>query len=237
MASNVPFYLALDGCNLQEAINLTRKLSDSVAGVKIHALWDAEGPQVVGLLRSVGAREVWADLKLKDTPRTVQDRAERISESGADMLTVHADGDIEMMQAALDGAQGKMEIIAITALTSLSEAQIQALYGCGREAAVLRLARNARLAGINSLVCSGKEVLMLRHRPELEGMRLIVPGTRSIGVAALGQKNVVTPGQAALSGASALVLGSQIRHSGDPVKAVQDVVREIEHALVKNGRS
>ncbi len=219
--------MALDGLGIDECLMLVRQIG-SVYAVKIHDLWDREGPGVVQVLREAGAPRVWVDLKLKDIPNTVGLRAKAVRDAGADILTVHASGEIEMMEAAV--ANGPPIIFAITVLTSLSEEQAHLLHGQPSKAAVLYMARLAKLAGIYGIVSSPQEVGVLAKRPELRGMELVVPGIRPAGTEDADQKRVNTPAAAIKAGARRLVVGRPITQADDPVEALDRIAEEIAPA-------
>ena len=183
--------IALDGLKKERCWELVSQLMKSSAPprtFKIHDLWDREGPQVVRELVRAGAPWVWADLKLKDIPVTVGHRARAVRDAGATMLTVHASGGVEMMQSAVEN--GPPWILAVTALTSLSEEEVHLLHGQPVKAAVLYQARLAKLAGVRGIVCSPQEVAVLAERPELKGLEFFTPGIRPAGQDAADQKRV-----------------------------------------------
>lgn len=228
--------LAADELSLGQCLDLASKIGDRLYAIKIHNLYDAYGPDVVMQIKNAGAHRVWVDAKLHDIPNTVALRAESINDSGADILTVHASGEIEMMIAAVES--GPVEIYAITVLTSLGEEQAHLLHGHQSKAGVLYLARLARLAGVHGVVCSPKEVGILAKRPELEGLKLITPGVRSAGKATGDQKRVDTPAEAIASGSTHLVVGRQITQAADPVEALYRIEEEISsNAAVIAGAS
>lgn len=217
--------LAADELTLDQCLDLASKVGDRVHAIKIHNAFDQQGPGVVQRLRDAGARRVWVDAKLHDIPNTVKHRAKAIAESGADILTVHASGEIEMMKAAVES--GPAEIYAITVLTSLSEEQAHLLHGQPSKAGALYLARLAKLAGVHGVVCSPKEVGILAKSPELQGLKFITPGVRSSGKATDDQKRVDTPAGAITSGSTHLVIGRQITQAVDPVGALRQIEEEI----------
>jgi len=230
MGKESKIILAADELSLKQCGELLPKIGSRLHAVKIHNLYDQHGPNVVARLLSDGAKKVWVDAKLHDIPNTAKLRANAIEKSGAEILTVHASGEIEMMMAAIE-AFGGYDVLAITALTSLNEEQIHLLHGQPSKAAVLYLARLAKLAGCTGVVCSPKEVGMLAKRPELKGLKFIVPGVRSVGQASGDQQRVDTPIAAIKAGADYLVVGRQLTNAEDPIEALDKLEEEINQEL------
>ena len=220
--------LAADELTADACVLLAHRIGDRVDAIKIHNAYDYAGRALVKDLHARGAR-VWIDYKLHDIPNTVRLRAQALADAGADIITVHASGGIEMMQAALESG---IEVYAITVLTSLSEEETHLLHGQPSKAAVLNLARQAKMAGVHGVVCSPKEVGILSKRPELQGLKFITPGIRSAGQNADDQKRVDTPAAALKAGAHRLVIGRQITQSQDMGTALAELEVEIATALV-----
>ncbi len=86
---------------------------------------------------------------------------------------------------------------------------------------MLRLTDLAREAGLDGVVCSGKEVKAVHERWK-EGF-LVVPGLRPAGVEAGDQKRIVTPRKARDDGASVLVIGRPITRAEDPLAAARAI--------------
>lgn len=222
--------LAADELSLQECLELVAKLGDRVHAIKIHDIFDEHGPQVVRQLLDSGAPRVWVDAKLHDIPKTVERRAKAIAKSGAEILSVHASGEVDMMEAAVQA--GPPTIFAVTVLTSHTEEQAHLTYGQPSKAGALYYARLAKLAGVQGVVCSPKEVGILAKRPELGGLRFITPGVRSPGKSVDDQKRVDTPVKAFELGASYIVVGRQVTLASDPSEALAQIEQEISSVVV-----
>ncbi len=215
---------ALDGMDASNACKLLYKLEGGIYACKIHDLWDRSGPGVVNRLKNHLAPKVWVDLKLKDIPQTVKNRAMAVKDAGGDIVTVMADGEIEMMMAAVETG---LEVYAVTVLTSLSEEQAHLTYGQPAKAAVLYFARIAKLADVHGIVCSPQEVGILAKRPELRGLRLITPGVRSPGKDTHDQKRVDSHEAAIKAGATNLVVGREITTADDPKSALENILAQV----------
>lgn len=240
-------WVALDTTR-EKALKIVAALAKSekraaIAGLKLNRLidgelfWKGEGP---GLFEALSKFDfpLWADVKLHDVDRTVAARAEPYVKSGFfQFITVMAKGEIEMMAAAVRACGYEAHVIAVTELTSLDEEQINLGSGKPAKASVINLARNAVLAGVEFLVCSGKELEVLRKRPELTGKT--VPGLRLNCITpaitpawkqedAAGQKRTATPVEVLKKGAHSMVIGSAIVKAENPLEAFEKTVAEIE---------
>lgn len=201
--------IALDGITIKEALKIARKLKDSVWGFKVGDLL-YDDSSIIFKLKKFG--HVFADVKLHDIPNTVGNSVHRLSRAGADIITVHASGGIDMMRAAQRNA-GKSKIIAVTILTSQKEKNTTKK--------VLKLAQNARKAGLWGIVCSGQELKALNRVPGIKKMIKVVPGVRPVWYTKKDdQKRKITPSEAIKFGADYLVIGRPITGAKNPLKAL-----------------
>lgn len=224
--------LALDELPFERCVQLIQAAIGNAAvhAFKVHNLVDRHGPEVIQKLKLAGADRIMLDYKLHDIPNTVRARAHDLYDNGADIITVHIPGGIDMMKAALEGANGVAEIWGITALTSLSEEEVHLDAGHPSKAVVLQRARMAKLAGLHAVVCSPKETAMLAKRPELQGLGIVNPGVRSPGVDHADQARVDTPANAFKAGASYIVVGREFTTAKDPEAALAYIVRQVQQA-------
>lgn len=212
--------VALDCADWVSAERLVAALGGAVGSYKVGLeLFTAEGPDAVRRLAGLG-KSVFLDLKLHDIPNTVAGAAARAAALGAELLTVHAAGGPEMVRAAVHAAEGRVAVIAVTVLTSLSERALPAHFRRDRPLAaqVLDLTDEAIAAGAAGVVLSGAEVRAVKER---FGARClcVVPGVRAAGEAAHDQARVVTPAQALAAGADRLVIGRAVTQAEDPTSA------------------
>jgi orotidine-5'-phosphate decarboxylase len=227
--------VALDVPSARQARQIVQSIGDAATTFKVgKQLFTAEGPQVVRDLVSSG-RKVFLDLKFHDIPNTVAGAVRSAAELGVTMLTVHASGGSKMLKAGADAAAqsaAKPMVLAVTVLTSLSEADLQEIGVPGTVLSqVLRLGALARKAGCGGLVASAHEARELRR--ELgEGFAIVTPGVRPAGSAAGDQARVVTPRDAIAAGATHLVVGRPILEAPDPAQAAAAIVADIESAVV-----
>jgi orotidine-5'-phosphate decarboxylase len=230
MYTNAQVILAADELDHANCHRLMGAIGNRIYAVKIHDLYDEHGPGIVDSLRRAGAQRVWVDAKLHDIPNTARLRAQKIAKSGCEMITVHASGGITMMQAAQEGFGGG-KVFGVTALTSLNNEDIRNIYHAENAAELVRrLAPKVKEAGIAGLVCSPKELVMLRVLSHYDSLELITPGIRSAGVATNDQMRVDTPGNALKAGANYLVIGRQLTQAQDPVAALDALEVELAAA-------
>lgn len=221
-----PVYLALDVPSLDQGVALLEKVKGHIGGVKLGLeFFCAHGNHGVQRIAHMGL-PIFLDLKFHDIPNTVAGAMQAIHLLEPKIVTVHAGGGRAMMEDAKAAAADGCKVVAVTMLTSLDERDMSAT-GIGGSAhdQVMRLADLANSAGLDGIVCSGREVGEV-HRQWKDGF-FVVPGLRPAGVSAGDQKRVVTPRQARDDGASALVIGRPISKAPDPAAAA----REIEATL------
>jgi len=222
--------VALDVSSAGEAQKLVARIGDAAGIYKVGLqLFTAEGPGVVRDLVSSG-RRVFLDLKLHDIPNTVAHAVKSAVELGAHMLTVHASGGAGMLRAATEAAGGRLKVLGVTVLTSLSDENMQEIGVSGRVAdQVLRMAALAKTAGCAGIVTSPRESLLVRKALG-EGFAIVTPGVRPAGANVNDQQRVATPAQAISNGASHIVVGRPITHAADPAQAAQAIISEMEQA-------
>jgi len=222
--------VALDLPDRDSALRAVERLSGHVGYFKIGLeLFTSEGPRLVEEIRGHG-EQVFLDLKLHDIPNTVRGAVRSVCRLGVQMLTVHAAGGPAMLAGAQEEAQASGSppmLLAVTALTSLSDRDIQTLGVTGTaEQWVERLAALAQESGIPGIVASSKELPMLCRRFK-DALQFVVPGIRPAGAAVQDQSRTATPGQAIKDGASYIVVGRPILQSPDPAAAADAIVQEI----------
>ncbi|MCL2123614.1 MAG: orotidine-5'-phosphate decarboxylase, partial [Desulfovibrionaceae bacterium] len=194
-------------------------------------LFCAEGPDVVRAFKEMGFRIV-LDLKLHDIPNTVMGAVNSIACLGVGMFTIHASGGKAMVKSAVEAAskfQEPCKVLAVTALTSLSDKEFAEAMGFGGlnvPSAVLAMAANARDWGAGGIVCSGWDVRAVKAL----GMPCVVPGVRPAGSNPGDQHVVVTPRMAAFAGADYIVVGRPITENADPAKIAGAIMLEAHSA-------
>lgn len=229
-AVTTPICVALDRASTEENLALIATLGQRVGWYKVGMRqFYAGGDTVIAAVRAAGAR-LFLDLKLHDIPATVGGAMASLAPYAPELMTVHASGGREMIAAAVAAAGSQTRILAVTVLTSLSEADASALGWQGSPADVVaRWARLATDAGAHGLVCSGHEAARLRAGLGTTPW-LVTPGIRPPGGEAGDQKRVMTPQAALAAGANLLVVGRPIHGASDPVAAFEALAAACEGA-------
>lgn len=224
--------VALDYADASVAMALVDRLEPSLCKLKVgKELFTAAGPAFV---ESLVKRDydVFLDLKFHDIPNTVAKACQAAANLGVWMLNVHASGGLPMMQAAREGLDKVFGdraplLIAVTVLTSMDEATLHSL-GIQRSLNdhVLALATLTKQAGLNGVVCSAQEASMLKQSLG-DDFCLVTPGIRPQDASQDDQTRIVTPEQALSLGAHYLVIGRPITQAGDPVVAINTIIKNI----------
>ncbi len=222
--------VALDLPSAQATAELVNRLEGTCTWFKVGLeLFIAAGPAVIEPLLNQG-HSVFLDLKLHDIPNTVAGAVRSAASLGVNMLTLHALGGPAMLaaaHAALEGLSNPPQLLAVTVLTSMDTAQINAV-GLDRDPArqVELLARMGLAAGIRGFVTSPQEVATLRKLTGPDGV-LVIPGIRPAGAEIADQKRIATPADALRAGASYLVVGRPITQAPNPAEAASAILAEM----------
>lgn len=218
---------ALDVSTEGEARAWVETLKNHIGFFKIGLqLFLSGGFQVVEWVLSQDAK-VFLDLKFFDVPETVKLAVRALEGQGVTFATVH--GNDAMLRAAVESAQD-VQILAVTALTSLDEADLKDLgFQCSVRDLVVSRARRAIEIGCKGVISSGLEVPMLRESLG-EHFLVVSPGIRPVRNVD-DQKRTVDARQAFENGADYIVVGRPIRDASDPIAVVAHLQAEIQSAL------
>ena len=220
--------VALDFASADDAMSMVDLLGAEADFYKVGLeLYTRAGPEIVRSLKQTG-RRVFLDLKLHDIPNTVVGGVRAAADLGVELLTVHCSGGRAMLEAAAEAAAGRLAVVGVTLLTSLTAEDVEAVWGrsgvnMGDE--VLRLGALAKEAGLSGVVASGSEVARLKSELGV-GFKVVTPGIRPRGGDVADQARVVTPAAAAASGSDYLVVGRPVTRAEDPAAALRAIREE-----------
>ncbi len=222
-----PIYVALDTPDVKTARDLAEAVRPHAGGLKVGLEFvSANGPEGIRAIVALGL-PVFLDVKLHDIPTTVAGAVRALADLGVSIINIHASGGTAMMKAAKEAAGGKAKIIAVTILTSLDDEDMQAVGFAGDAAAqAVRLARLAKSAGLDGVVCSAHDLKAVRAACGPDFLT-VVPGSRPAGSALNDQKRFTTPAEARDAGADILILGRPVTHAADPREACRQVAASL----------
>ena len=219
--------VALDFDDADKAMALVDQLDPAACKLKVgKEMFTLFGPELVKSLIAKGF-DIFLDLKFHDIPNTVAKACKAAAEMGVWMVNVHASGGMEMMKAAKKAIAGsshpQTKLIAVTVLTSMDQAQLNDVVPEVSPAEqVKKLAQLTAGSGLDGVVCSAKEAVMLRET-HTDDFLLVTPGIRPAGADVGDQKRVMTPVDAIDAGVSYLVMGRPITQAENPLAALQAV--------------
>jgi orotidine-5'-phosphate decarboxylase len=209
--------VAIDTKDLESAVSLCSNLKDVVGSFKLGLeFFMANG--LYGTKRIAGfGVPIFLDLKFHDIPNTVGGAIESLlaGTNKVFMITVHASGGVEMLKRAKESAGDAVNVMGVTALTSLTSSISDVLF----------MAEKVTESGCDGVVCSGLEVAAIKEKfPDL---KIVVPGVRPSWYGVQDdQKRVVTPQKATQDGADFIVVGRPITKSENPRQAAMDILKE-----------
>jgi orotidine-5'-phosphate decarboxylase len=225
----------LDVATADEARNLVSLLHNHVGMFKIGLeLFIRTGPDLLRWIKEHCDCGIFLDLKLHDIPVTVERAMRGVADLSVNLATVHCGESLAMLEAAVAGGGGRVGILGVTVLTSVGASDLRSA-GYRQEMVsdlrqlVLQKAGMAKTAGCTGIVCSGREVGIIKARMG-PSFIAVTPGIRpNWGEPTRDdQKRIVTPAMAVADGADYLVVGRPIRQAADPVAAAGRIAGEID---------
>lgn len=211
-----------------EVLALAATLKETGVYLKINSALRACGYDLIGEIQSRGLK-VFADLKLFDIIETLSTDGVLLKEAKPELITTVCATGVTAMQA-LKAELPDTEVLGVTVLTSLKDADTQAMFTCSTEEAVLRFAQVAAEAKIDGLICSPKEVEVLRAKFGIL-LSLNTPAIRPRWSVVSGDDQnpdrIMTPANAIKAGADRIVVGRPILRAKNRYDAVMRTLEEI----------
>ncbi len=223
--------IACDFSSADKVFEFLDKFTGKKPFVKIGMeLFYAEGPEIVREIKKRG-HKIFLDLKLHDIPNTVKKSMAVLSRLDVDLCNLHASGTKRMMEAALEGLTRedgtRPLLIAVTQLTSTDQESMEndLLIKEPIDEVVMHYAHNAKLAGLDGVVCSPLEAGKV-HEVCGQDFITVTPGVRFADSQVGDQKRVMTPQAAKEIGSDYIVVGRPITEASDPVAAYERCLAE-----------
>jgi orotidine-5'-phosphate decarboxylase len=229
--------VALDVDTLDEALRILAQLGPEVSFYKIGLqLFMAGGLDIVRRVIDEG-KKVFLDLKIDDTPRTVQEALRNSAIDGIEFFTLQGNADTVRAARAGRGQRASPKLLQVTYLSSWDTSNLHEHLHIDRgpetlsiDDQVINRAKRILDSGCDGVIASGTSVGRLRR--EYPGLLIVTPGIRPSGTASDDHKRSMTPFEAIRSGADFLVVGRPIRSAADPKGTAHRIQQEIEQALL-----
>ena len=205
--------LALDTTNLEESINIIKRIKDKIFTVKLGLeFFNAHGKEGIKKFNQIGVTNLMLDLKLKDIPQTVHRSILALSDINFGYLTIHGQGGKKMIEQAKKAAseiKSKPKILMVTILTALNDEDLKAMGNNTSVAEqVEKLAKIAKDMNVG-VVCSGQEAKTVR---KIIGPNLLIftPGIRMHSDNKDDQQRVCTPMESIKNGSDKIIMGRSL---------------------------
>jgi orotidine-5'-phosphate decarboxylase len=247
--------VACDCNNEQELSGIVADLAEFVGTFKIglELITSVGLVRAAQLVRMLGGSHVriMVDGKYCDIPNTMKASIRNVDAVQGRSFTIHANvGPKALLRTLKDPAfTFNSEALGVTVLTSHDDESCEQVFGRKVNTMVRRFALQLAELGAKGIVCSPKEVKLLRKIRALDKMRLITPGVRPEWWVDPkdDQARPATPAQAILDGADELVIGRPILKPPPGMKiatlthyrvdAAKRIAEEIGNALLPKRRA
>ena len=205
--------LALDTSNLDEAIDITKKIKNKIFTIKLGLeFFNAHGKEGIKKINELGVTNLMLDLKLNDIPETVYKSIKTLDNIKFGFITIHGQGGklmIEKAKKAASEIKSKPNVMMVTILTALSDEDLKYMGNNNTvNEQVEKLAKVAKETGVG-VVCSGHEAKIVR---KIVGQNLLIftPGIRMAEDGKNDQKRVCTPIESIKNGANKIIMGRSL---------------------------
>ena len=222
--------LALDTTNLDEAINITKKVKSKIFTIKLGLeFFNAHGKEGVKKFNEIGIANLMLDLKLKDIPKTVYKAIKALDGIQFGFLTIHGLGGKTMIDEAIKAAKeikSQPKIMMITILTALNDEDLRVTGSNSTvDEQVEKLAKLAKETGVG-IVCSGHEAKNVR---KIIGPNFLIftPGIRMNKDNKNDQQRVCTPMESIKNGSDKIIMGRSLM-KGNIEENLNQVVASIK---------
>jgi len=227
--------VALDTKDTNHALSLISQLPEAAAFKLGLEYFCANGPKGFKIIAESGVK-IFLDLKFHDIPNTIEGAIRASLPINPFMMTVHISGGRSMLERSMNTVLEDQErkighrplIVGVSVLTSIDEGDFSSLGLFGAlEDQVKRLADLALDVGLDGIVCSAKELKVIKDHVGKDFL-IVTPGIRSKWAEKQDQKRIMGPAEAIKLGANFLVVGRPITEADNPPDAFKKLCQEIE---------
>jgi len=223
--------IALDLPTQEENLALVEKIKKYNVWLKVGLrTYIRDGETFLKAIKKINPDfKIFLDLKLYDIPNTMADAAESIMGLGVDMFNVHASAGkraMQMVMQRLEKYENRPIVLAVTALTSFSEDEFEAVYGSDIASKADQFAKDAKESGLDGVVCSAFESKSIKNITD-EHFMTLTPGIRPFGEDAGDQKRVADVAFAKAQQVDFIVVGRPIYQAKDPAEVVAKILQQL----------
>jgi orotidine-5'-phosphate decarboxylase len=196
-------------------------------------LFYAQGHKILESLHQRNFK-IFLDLKLYDIPQTVHNAILSLNHLPFDLLTIHLQGGVKMINAAGDAIKKhplKAKLLGVSVLTSFDEAtwnKTQTHTTSIKESIQAMISQDIQ-SSLYGVVSSGHEIVNIKKSTSFKA---IVPGIRW-SKNKHDQARVMTPAEALHLGADYLVIGREITGAENIQSSIQNLKDHLNEHLFK----
>ncbi len=223
--------VALDLPTEEENLALIQKIKEHDVWLKVGLrTYIRDGETFLKAIKNINPDfKIFLDLKLYDIPNTMADAAESIMGLGVDMFNVHASAGKRAMSTVmqrLEKYEKRPIVLAVTALTSFSEEEFQAVYESDIANKANQFAKDAQESGLDGVVCSAYESASIKNITN-ETFMTLTPGIRPFGEDAGDQKRVADVAFVKEQRVDFIVVGRPIYQAENPSEVVAKILAQL----------
>ena len=236
IAARERLIVALDVDTDAEALQLVDDLGSDVSFYKVGLQLFMQGGLIIVKRIIDKGKKVFLDLKIDDTPRTVEQAVRNSAIDGVEFFTLQGNRDTARAAKTGRGGRSSPKFLQVTYLSSWDSADLMdhlhietATDQLSIDDQVVKRTRRILESGCDGVIASGTSVSRLRG--EFPKLLIVTPGIRPSGSSSDDHKRSMTPLEAIRAGADYLVVGRPIRCADDPQGTAHMIQQQIEQAL------
>ena len=224
--TNKNIFVACDVSSQKEILDLLELIHENISGIKIGLQYITQrSPDEIREL-SKFKKPLFYDGKFFDIRNTLVESIKSLKSLKVKYATVHLLNGLDALKAANQAAQDiNLNLLGVSVLTSFDDEDLENLgFKSKVEDQVKRLAKIAMEAKLYGVICSPKEIKMIKEiAPNL---KCFTPGIR-IGDVKNDQKRTMSANEAIKEGSDCLIIGRPIT-KGNPKKNIKDILSSID---------
>lgn len=217
-----PLIIALDTTDIKKINKLLNASKEYVDVFKIGPVaYTKYGNEMIKLVNSL-KKKVFLDLKFHDIPSVIKKAVENLLIYDIFMLSLHISGGEDMLKEVSESVKNKKNrplLIGITLLTTLNQKDVSSLgIKSTIKNQVRKMALMAKECGLDGVVCSAKEVEIVRKTCGKDFI-IITPGLSEEHKRKLTESPDIAP--------NFIVVGRYILDSNNPILTIKKIYEKL----------